>query len=125
MFLFGLVVEVEACHICFDCFRDHQIGFSVKSPQVEKTDFIVLLAFPLSLISWIVFNTLALYSWKAGSSSSMDKALGFSGIQGKFPRFWIRIPAWGVGDPGFKSQRPHHIHHTRISESNTKNYIHK
>ena len=21
---------------------------------------------------------------------------------------WIRIPAWGVGDPGFKSQRPHH-----------------
>ena len=21
---------------------------------------------------------------------------------------WFRIPAWGVGDPGFKSQRPHH-----------------
>ena len=20
---------------------------------------------------------------------------------------WFRIPAWGVGDPGFKSQRPH------------------
>ncbi len=21
---------------------------------------------------------------------------------------WSRIPAWGAGDPGFKSQRPHH-----------------
>jgi len=21
---------------------------------------------------------------------------------------WFSIPAWGVGDPGFKSQRPHH-----------------
>ena len=23
---------------------------------------------------------------------------------------WFRIPAWGVGDPGFKSQRPHQPH---------------
>ena len=21
---------------------------------------------------------------------------------------WSRIPAWGAGDPGFKSRRPHH-----------------
>ena len=25
---------------------------------------------------------------------------------------WFRIPAWGVGDPGFESQRPHHKAHT-------------
>ena len=22
---------------------------------------------------------------------------------------WSRIPAWGAGDPGFKSQLPHHF----------------
>ncbi len=27
---------------------------------------------------------------------------------GSNPRVQNRIPAWGAGDPGFKSQRPHH-----------------
>ena len=27
---------------------------------------------------------------------------------------WFRIPAWGVGDPGFKSQRPHQLQFCRI-----------
>ncbi len=34
---------------------------------------------------------------------------GFSSEKARGRRLaWFRIPAWGVGDPGFKSQRPHH-----------------
>jgi hypothetical protein len=33
----------------------------------------------------------------------------FNEIKGGRSLAWSRIPAWGAGDPGFKSQRPHHF----------------
>jgi len=35
-------------------------------------------------------------------------AIGLVGILVPIRLEWFSIPAWGVGDPGFKSQRPHH-----------------
>ena len=73
--------------------------------SVYITDFIVFSALPLACSCSIVFITLVVYSWSAGSSSSFKEKPCILGIS---LLVWTRIPAWGAGGPGFKSQRPHH-----------------
>ena len=48
--------------------------------------------------------------WKAIKSSERENnvALGLSLSLWGRRIAWFSIPAWGVGNPGFKSQRPHH-----------------
>jgi len=68
----------------------------------------VFWAFPSIPALAIVLSIWSLYRiscWGRRIASDLRSALVILGV-GWLE--WFSIPAWGVGDPGFKSQRPHH-----------------
>ena len=67
---------------------------------------VVLCAFPLFVARIKVFIISASYFCEGGRRIATK--LCSLGIPRILWLDWSSIPAWGVGDPGFKSQRPHH-----------------
>ena len=66
-------------------------------------------AFPSIVALAIVLSICSLYRvsrWGRRIASALSSVVVILGV-GWLD--WFSIPAWGVGDPGFKSQRPHHI----------------
>jgi len=70
-------------------------------------ELIVFLAFPSIVALTMVLSIWSLYrvgGWGRRIASDLHSVLVILGV-GWLD--WFSIPAWGVGDPGFKSQRPH------------------
>jgi len=69
------------------------------------TLLIVFSAFPLFLrfISVLTISSVMLWGRRLVRVSVFDLV----GILVQILLVWFRIPAWGAGDPGFKSPRPH------------------
>jgi len=70
-------------------------------------DLMVFCAFPSIVALAIVLSICSLYrisGWGRRIATDLSSVLGILGV-GWLD--WFSIPAWGVGDPGFKSQRPH------------------
>jgi len=78
--------------------------------RCEKA-LIVFLALP-SFVA--LARVLLISSWYLTSCWGRRIASELVGILVPIRLEWFSIPAWGVGDPGFKSQRPHQPQFYRI-----------
>src|SRR4030066_766103 len=79
-------------------------AFLLSCLRLDENERKVFWALPEVLAFRRVFIMRSLYfvGWLGPSYSFLE------GIPVPLRLDWFSIPAWGVGDPGFKSQRPHH-----------------
>ena len=93
-----------ACFTSFGLFRSATLLSCLSRCRKALMVFcafpsIVALAMVLSICSWYGVSC-----WGRRIASALSSVVVILGV-GWLD--WFSIPAWGVGDPGFKSQRPH------------------
>jgi len=100
-------VALQTCILAIKAFtlsgflRSAFLSICLKLYEMERTVFSALPAL-VAFIKVFIINALFLVAcWGRSLASRIQCILVGFWLE------WFRIPAWGAGDPGFKSPRPH------------------